>query len=385
MMREAVLDAFRAIYGRAPAYLIRAPGRANLIGEHTDYNDGFVMPLALDRALWLAVSPRDDAQMALHSLDFGGDTARFTTNQLQDESLPAWTRHVRGGWWLLGRKGYDLPGAEVVIGSEIPAGAGMSSSAAIGVAVVEAALALAGDAATTQAEKALLAVEIEHEFFHMPCGVMDQMASAAAIDGAAMLLDCRTLATMPVALPREVRVVVMNTMMTRQLTGSGYADRRRESEAAAAVLGVPALRDATLEMVEARQEALGGVGARRARHVITENARTLAMPHALMQGELEAAGRLLDASHASQRDDYEVSIDEMDAMCEIARAHPACYGARMMGGGFGGSAVGLVRADEVNGFIRDVAAAYEARTGITPEMYVGTAAPGSTVERIGEA
>ncbi|GAB4476174.1 MAG: galactokinase [Anaerolineae bacterium] len=381
-MRQKVLDAFSAVYGYAPALLVRAPGRANLIGEHTDYNDGFVMPLAVDRALWLAAAPRTDSMIRVHTLDFGGETAAFTTDQLHDPALPHWSKHVRGAWWLLGEKGQKLPGVDLVLGGDIPIGAGMSSSAAIGVAMIEAALALAGDQARSQIEKALLAVELEHRFMGIPCGVMDQIASAAGIDGAAMLLDCRSLEITPVRIPAEVRVLVMNTMKQRELAGSAYAERRRQCEEAAALLGVAALRDATAAMLDEHAERLGPVRYSRAHHVITENERTLAMRAALQAGNLRRAGTLLNASHASLRDEYEVSSIELDLMSKLARSHPGCYGARMMGGGFGGCAVGLVQAEAVEDVIRTVEAGYRQQTGLQPEFYVCSPAPGSSVERL---
>lgn len=382
-MRAQVLAAFESAYGYSPAYLVRAPGRANLIGEHTDYNDGFVMPLAIDRALWLAIAPRADSTFRVHSLDFGGEAATFSADQLQDESLPHWTQHVRGGWWLLSRKGHTLPGVDVALGGDIPIGAGMSSSAAIGVAVIEAFLAVVGSTSYNQIEKALLAVELENEFIGVPCGVMDQIASAAAIDGSAMLLDCRSLETQSVALPEESRIVVMNTLKSRELADSAYAERRTQSEEAAAILGVPALRDATMEMANAHREDLGDVRYRRARHVILENERTLAMQTALAQSDLVAAGNLLNASHASLRDDYEVSCEELDLMSELAQSHPTCYGARMMGGGFGGSAIGMVRADESDGFVKAIQTGYREKTGLTPELYICRATAGSHTERLG--
>jgi galactokinase len=379
-MRQRVIETFRAVYGHAPAFLVRAPGRANLIGEHTDYNQGYVMPLAIDQALWLAASPRPDQVLRIHSLDFGGRTVSFPVDRLEDERLPHWSRHVRGAWWLFSQKGYDPPGADIALGSRIPIGAGLSSSAAIGVAVVEAVLALLGETGTDQIEKALLAVEIEHRFLHMPCGVMDQIASAAGIEGAAMLLDCRSLETAPVPIPPGVRVVVMNTMKSRTLADSAYAQRRRECEEAAARLGIAALRDATLEMLAQQRDLLGSVRYRRARHVVTENARTLAMREALRAGRLDQAGWLLNASHASLRYDYQVSTRELDLMSELARSHPACYGARMMGGGFGGSAVALVRADGVGPFAAAVGAGYQAQLGIRPEIIVCAPSAGSSVE-----
>jgi galactokinase len=379
MMRERVLVTFREVYGRAPAFLIRAPGRANLIGEHTDYNDGFVLPLAIDRAVWLAIAPRADDVLRVHSIDFGGETACFTLDRLLDEGLPHWSGHVRGGWWLMAQKGHAPPGADIVVGGDIPIGAGMSSSAAIGVAVIEAVLAVLGDETRSQVDKALLAVELEHKFLHVPCGVMDQIASAAAIDGSAMLLDCRSLAITPVGIPAGVSVVVMNTMKSRTLNESAYGERRRECESAADALGVPALRDATMDMLEAARDKLTDVQFRRARHVVTENARTLAARAALEGGDLAEAGRLLNASHASLRDDFEVSCRELDVMSALAREHPACYGARMMGGGFGGSAVGLVRAEAVGAFVEAVAADYEAATGLAPQMTICQATAGSSV------
>lgn len=383
MMRERVLATFREVYGAEPAFLIRAPGRANLIGEHTDYNDGFVLPLAIDRAVWLAIAPRADAILAVHSIDFGGETARFPLDRLLDEGLSHWSGHVRGGWWLMRQKGHAPPGADIALGGDIPIGAGMSSSAAIGVAVIEAVLAVLGDTAHSQVDKALLAVELEHEFLHVPCGVMDQIASAAGIDGSAMLLDCRSLAITPVGLPASVSVVVMNTMKSRALTESAYGERRGECEAAADALGVPALRDATMDMLEAARGKLTDVQHRRARHVVTENARTLAARAALERDDLAEAGRLINASHASLRDDFEVSCRELDVMSGLAQAYPACYGARMMGGGFGGSAVGLVRVEAVEPFVGVVAADYEAATGLTPQMTVCKPTAGSSAARAG--
>jgi len=384
MTREKVLSQFQSVYGSTPRYVIRAPGRANLIGEHTDYNDGFVMPLAVSQALWLAVSPRPDDTIRVCSMDFENVVSSFSLSQLQDDSLPHWTKHVRGGWWFMAQRGVKLPGADIVLGGDIPIGVGMSSSAAIGVAVVEAALALSEDESYSQIEKALMAVEIEHEFMNVPCGVMDQIASAAAREGTAMLLDCRSLETTPVVIPASVLVLVMNTAKSRELAGSAYAERRRQCEEAAALMGISALRDATPEMVEAHKDRLGEIRYRRARHVVTENERTLAMQQVLEDNDLERAGDLLNASHASLRDDYQVSSRELDVMSELARSRPGCFGARMMGGGFGGCAVGLIRADAADDVISVVEAGYVAETGLSPEFYVCSPSAGSSVERTQE-
>jgi galactokinase len=382
-MRDAVESAFQQVFGHTPVGIVRAPGRVNLIGEHTDYNDGFVMPMAVDRAVWMAFTPRSDRDILIYTLDFGNHTVQLSQDQLKDDTLPHWSRHVRGAYWLLAQEGLQLPGVTVVIGSDIPAVGGMSSSAAIGVASIELGLALIHQK-RSQADKALLAVELEHQFMGMPCGVLDQMASAAAMAYSAMLLDCRTLEKQPVPLPDETRVVVMNTMKARTLVGSAYADRRRECEEAAKILGVPALRDATLEMIEENKEALGDLRYRRARHNVTENARVFAMKEALMARDLTRAGELLHASHASLRDDFEVSVRELDVMSEIAESHPGCYGARMMGGGFGGCAVGLVRKDVVEDFLAYVEPRYAEQTGLEPEFYVCQPAAGSSVEFFSE-
>lgn len=378
MIQDKVIQAYQQHYGTLPKYIVRAPGRANLIGEHTDYHEGFVMPLAVDRAVWLALSPREDDQISIYTLDFGGENTTFGRDHLRDNNLPHWTQHVRGAWWLIEhQEGKHVPGANVVIGSDIPMGTGMSSSAAIEVATIEAALILLDETSYSQAQKALLAVEIEHQFMGMPCGILDQMASAAALEGTAMLLDCRTLERTPVPLPDSVRVVVMNTMKSRELGDSGYATRRRESEEAAAILGVKVLRDATLEMLETKRDELGDVRYRRAKHIITENQRTLDMKKVLDHADLEAAGKLINASHASLRDDYEVSVRELDVMSEIAQSHTGCYGARMMGGGFGGCAVGLVREEAIEDFLAYLAPHYEEKTGLKPEFYVCIPAAGS--------
>ncbi len=381
-MREAALSTYQDVYGRPPKYLVRAPARANVIGEHTDYNDGFVMPMAVDRALWLALAPRPDDTLRVHSMDFDGEMVAFSLAKLQDDSLPHWSKHVRGAWWLTAKKGYALPGADVLIGSDIPIGAGMSSSAAIGVAVIEAVLALAEDSSNSQIDKALLAVELEHKFMGVPCGVMDQIASAAGLEGSAMLLDCRSLEIIPIPIPDGVQVLVMDTKVSRALADTAYAERRRECQEAATILEVPALRDATLELVELERSNLGETRFRRARHVVTENMRTLTMRGALKQCDLDRAGELLNASHASLRNDFEVSVRELDLMCGLAQSQSACYGARLMGGGFGGSAVALVQADGVEALTTYLEEHYAEETGLRPAFYFCSPSSGSQVEQL---
>ena len=382
-MREQVLTAFQDHFGKKPNFIVRAPGRVNLIGEHTDYNDGFVMPFAVDRAIWMAVGIRNDTHFSVYTLDYGKAEVSYDISQLKDENLPHWTAYVRGAWWLMQEKGHTLPGVDVVIGSDIPPEGGMSSSAAIGVACIEMALAVLNDSSHSQSEKALLAVEIEHNFIGLKVGVMDQMSSAAPTAAHAVLLDCRTLEMEPVSIPTDAQVLVINSNKQRQLVGSEYSTRRQQCEAAAEILGVAALRDADIKMVEAHQAQLGDIRFRRARHVVLENARTLKMKTVLEAGDVFEAGKLLNEGHFSLRDDYESSIEELDILTEIARQHDDCLGARIMGGGFGGCAVSLMKTGcNLDTFYEYVGAAYTSKTGLNPEFYLVQATPGSHVEKL---
>lgn len=379
-VRENVLTTFRERFGGEPALLARAPGRVNLIGEHTDYNDGFVLPAAIDRAIYVAARPRHDREVHFVSIDFGDQTV-FTLDALDAPDLPVWSSYPRGALWWLGDQGFAVPGFDAVMGGDIPVGAGLSSSAAVEVAMIELGLALAGESLSKQAI-ALGGVEVEHQFIGVPCGVMDQMASAMGVDGHALLIDCRSLEATPIPVPGGVSIMIMDTAKQRGLVDSEYATRRAQCEEAARVLGVPALRDATREQVEAAREQLGDLLYRRARHIVTENLRTQATAMALRSGGLKTAGQAMRESHASLRDDYEVSCRELDIMSDLANAQPGCYGARMTGGGFGGCAVALVEDGAVEAFVQAVAPAYEAETGLTPQLYVCRAAAGSGVERL---
>ena len=376
---QAVVKAFEAQIGHAPTILARAPGRINLIGEHTDYNDGFVLPMSIDRGTFVAISPRDDNQVRVISLDFDGDYT-FVLGDWHGEAHPHWTRYPRGVMWLLADKGYTLSGLNMVMGSELPIGAGVSSSASVEMAVLEALLLFLDVDVYSQADKALMGVEVEHRFVGIPCGVMDQMASAAGDAGHALLIDCRSLETELVVIPAQAAVVVMDTAKKRGLVDSEYGLRRRQCEAGARVLGVKALRDLEVSDLDAVLPKLDPVTQKRARHVVTEDARTLEAVEALRAGDLGRVGELFNASHASLRDDYEVSCTELDVIVELAQAQAGCYGARMSGGGFGGCAVALVERDRVADFIAAVAPEYEARTGLTPDLYAVSPAAGSEAQ-----
>jgi galactokinase len=377
--RARAVRAFAERFGAAPEFVARAPGRVNLIGEHTDYNDGFVFPVAIDRAVWIAGRARGDRLVHLHSLDFGDQA---TVDLAAPEHRRGhWAEYVAGMAWALADAGVPTPrGVEGVMAGNVPVGAGLSSSAALELAVARALLAAAGDEASWDPPRvARIAQRAENAWVGVNSGIMDQMISAAGRGGHALLIDCRTLETRAVPMGSEA-VVVLDTGTRRGLVDSAYNERRAQCEAAARHFGVPALRDVDAATFAARAHELDDVTRRRARHVVTENARTLAAAEALAAGDAAAAGRLMDESHASLRDDFEVSRRELDVIVELARAQPGCYGARMTGAGFGGCAVALVAPDAADALAREVAARYEAEVGITPAVYVCAPSEGASLE-----
>ncbi len=369
--------AFRKQFGISPTQCARAPGRVNLIGEHTDYNDGFVLPMAIDRDIWVAFAPRDDGQVRLWSVDFGQASAFALDVIVRDPSAP-WSDYVRGVAWALREKGLALRGMDAVIQGTVPVGAGLSSSAALEVAAGLVLLAAAGQS-IPRADLALACQRAENEFVGNRCGIMDQFVSALGRAGHALFLDCRSLEYAYVPLPAGYRVVVANSMVRRALVDSAYNERRAQCEQAARALGIRALRDADESALESARARMPEVVCRRARHVITENARVLRAVDAMRRGDAEEFGALMDASHKSLRDDYEVSCRELDALVEIARRLPGCLGARMTGAGFGGCTVNLVRADAVDAFVLALREAYRAATGLDAETYVCDAADGAGV------
>ncbi len=375
-LQTRVAQAFEARFGTLPAFVVRAPGRVNLIGEHTDYNDGFVLPMAIDRAVWIALRPRLDRRVDIHSLDLG-QSAVFSLDGLRYEQAN-WVEYLKGVAWALQDVGYRLQGWEGVISGDVPRGAGLSSSAAIELATARAFQAVSGfpwDAAAM----AKLGQRAENRWVGVNCGIMDQMISAAGLAGHALLIDCRTLDFEPAPLPSGTAVVILDTATRRGLVDSAYNERRAQCEAAALFFGVPALRDVSVEQIEARAGELDELTRRRARHVVTENARTLAAAGAMGQDDAAGLGRLMNASHVSLRDDFEVSSRELDIMVRCAQRVPACLGARMTGAGFGGCAVALVDASMAEGFAKAVVASYQASAGFTPSVYICTATNGAEV------
>ncbi len=364
----------------AEATLFRAPGRVNLIGEHTDYNDGFVMPAALEQATWVAAARRPDMTIRVHSL-MTGQTATFGLSEAEPGPRRDWSDYVRGVAVMLARAGHRLAGADMLVASDVPVGAGLSSSAALEVSIGYAMLRLAG-AEVDLAQLALACQRAENEFVGMRCGIMDQLIACLGIADHVLMIDCRSLETRPVPLDPRARLVICNTMVRHALAGSEYNRRRRDCEEAVAILSqvlpeVRALRDISCDALEAHQALLPPTVYRRCRHVVTENERVLQMAEALAKRDLARCGLLMMQSHASMRDDYEISCRELDLMVEIASRLPGVFGARMTGGGFGGSAVALVAAEAVEEFSGRVAQDYRAATGLDPAIIPCT--PGNGV------
>jgi galactokinase len=358
----------------------RAPGRVNLIGEHTDYNDGFVMPAALDFSTWVRVSPLEQHRLHIYSENFNEEVEV----DLDNPNLAArghWSDYPIGVAVEMERAGHRLRGASLRISGEVPIGSGLSSSAAIEVAT-GCALAAHSGVKIEARELALLCQRAENEFVGARVGIMDQFISLFGQSQHALLLDCRSLEFKLLPLPDNVRLIICNTMVKHELASSAYNERRAQCEAGARHLAqfypnVRALRDVTIEQLEQHRGELSDVIYRRCRHVITENTRVLAAGEALEQRDLHRFGKLMDESHVSLREDYEVSADELDLMVELAQKIDGVYGARMTGGGFGGSTVNLVREENADDFRARVAEGYERVTGLKPEIYVTNAANGA--------
>ena len=359
--------------------MFRAPGRVNLIGEHTDYNDGFVLPAAIGFSTWVTTSPRDDRIVSVFSENFS-EQIEFDLDELGPQARGHWSDYVRGVAVTLERAGHRLLGADLRIRGEVPIGSGLSSSAALEVASAFALLTNSGLTVDSR-DLAKLCQAAENEFVGIRCGIMDQFVSCHGQAGKALLLDCRSLEFKLLPMPEKARIAICNTMVKHSLGISEYNARRLECETAVRHFAqrrsdVRALRDVTETDLRLFGGDLPEVIFRRSRHVISENARVIAAGTALEQGDLVAFGDLMSLSHRSLRDDYEVSCKELDLMVELAQAVPGVYGARMTGGGFGGSTVNLIAAESVDEFKETVARGYEGATGLTPEIYICTATEG---------
>ncbi|MGA2672852.1 MAG: galactokinase [Terracidiphilus sp.] len=362
-----------------PAIFV-APGRVNLIGEHTDYAEGFVMPVAIDFATLAGISPRTDGKIVIYSENYGEEKT-FDAAALPAKASKHWSDYPIGVVAILTGEGHKIPGFSLSLWGDVPLGSGLSSSAALEVVTALAVLSLIG-ASYPGPVLARLCQRVENEFVGANCGIMDQFISANGAKDHALLLDCRDLSFKLAPIPSNVALVIANTMVKHSIAGGDYPTRRRESEAACAIInshrgGVPFLRDATLEDLEKWGHEMAPKSLLRARHVISEDLRTVAAEKALEKGDLAEVGRLMAEAHRSYSKDFEGSCVEADLMVDLAQSIPGLIGARLTGGGFGGCTINLVQQDHAKAFAEELGRRYEAKTGIVPQIHICHASGGA--------
>jgi galactokinase len=385
-LHETVVTKFRERFGKVPAHVIRAPGRVNLLGEHVDYNDGFVLPIAIDQATWLAFSPSDTNRTTLRAADLSEEVS-FMSETLsakrdsEGKPLPSWGLYPAGVMWALKEAGLAIPALQGLYASDVPRGAGLSSSASVEMAFVLAWQTLGGWKLPPM-ERALLGQKAENKYVGVNSGIMDQFASACGAQDRLLHLDCRSLEWHTLPLPNDVAIIIADTKMRRTLTSGEYNKRRADCEEAVRILreklpGIQSLRDVPAGTFNLYASQLPERVEKRARHVVEEIERTQRAIPLLEQGDMVAFGGLLNQCHASLRDLYEVSIPELDAMVEIAQNLTGCYGARLTGAGFGGCTVNLVARAQAAAFSNALALGYEMETGFLPEIYVCAASKGA--------
>ncbi|PAU37672.1 galactokinase [Vibrio coralliilyticus] len=377
-LTQAVKASFKQVLNYQPSHIIQAPGRVNLIGEHTDYNDGFVLPCAINYQTVVAAAKRDDTRVRVIAVDYDDQVDEFDlAEEITFQQDKMWANYIRGVVKFLLQRGYDIQGADLAVSGNVPQGAGLSSSAALEV-VIGQTFKVLYNLEMTQAEVALNGQQAENEFVGCNCGIMDQMISAEAMENHAMLLDCRSLETQPVSMPEDVAVMIINSNKQRGLVGSEYNTRREQCEEAARIFGVKALRDVSIEQFNAKVSELDELVAKRARHVITENDRTVEAAQALCNHDMKRMGELMAQSHASMRDDFEITVTEIDTLVEMVKEIIGDQGGvRMTGGGFGGCIVALVPPALVDEVKSAVEAKYQAATGLKESIYVCQAKDGA--------
>ena len=378
---RTVRERFRAVYGRDPRGIFRAPGRVNLIGEHTDYNDGFVMPVAIDFHCYAAVDGSAEPTLSMHSEQFQ-ETAEFKLHHLAEAPRKHWSDYIRGVGAVLEDEGYPLKGAKLLIDGRVPLGSGLSSSAAIEVATALALTSLGG-VTIPMRELARLCQRAENTYTGARCGIMDQFTSCFGKPGHALMLDCRSLEVTYLPLPPHIRLVICNTMVRHELASGEYNERRASCERVVEILRkflprVRALRDLEMEDLERYRSHISDFDFRRGRHVITENKRVHDAMAALQRADLVRFGELMYLSHESLDRDYEVSCKELNLMVQLARKIEGVYGARMTGGGFGGCTINLVESKATQAFQTNIAREYEKMTGLSPHIVVTGASEGAS-------
>jgi galactokinase len=379
MLLGSFQQRFCELYADHPA-VFRAPGRVNLIGEHTDYNDGFVMPAALGFSTWVGINKRDDGRLRVYSTHFD-ESVEFRVDALAGPPTHHWSDYVRGVAATLRASGHTISGANLLIESDVPLGAGLSSSAALEVSTALA-LTWASGIKIDDLEVVKLCQRAEHEYAGTRCGIMDQFISKFGRADHALMLDCRTLNYELLPVPADVSIVICNSMVRHALAAGEYNLRRRDCEEGVRVLRefrpkIKALRDVSVTDLERFEDELAPRVYLRCRHIVTENERTLLAANALRSNDVQRFGELMYGSHRSLRDDFEVSCSELDALVDVAKQCDGVYGARMTGGGFGGCTVNLVANDAVEEFRLHVTDGYKKATGKVPAIYVCRAADGA--------
>jgi galactokinase len=384
--KDIATQTFRKRFRKDPAHISLAPARVNILGEHVDYNDGFVMPAAIDRATCIAFAPADSDRHTVVAADFSQEAA-FTPESISSKTgadrapLVEWARYPAGVAWALSEAGLAVPAMDAVVTSNVPRGAGLSSSASVEMAFGIAWQTLGGWSLPPM-QMALLGQKAENKYVGVNCGIMDQFASACGVADRLLLLDCRSLEWQTLPIPENIAIVIADTSVRRKLTASGYNERRQACEDAVKILskdltGIKALRDVSVEDFNRLCNQLPAVVEKRARHVVEEVERSRRAIPLLEQGHIQEFGQIMNECHASLRDLYEVSVPELNTMAEIAQSLPGCYGARLTGAGFGGCTVNLVEKSSVEKFAAELASRYQTRTGLKPEIYICHASDGA--------
>ena len=374
--KESVLNFYKNKYGNAPEYLVRAPGRVNLIGEHTDYNEGYVMPLAINYAVWIAFSQIIEPEVHLHSIDFDQNVVISINKELTKGE--GWSEYLKGLINIYKHSKFKIFGWKGIIAGNVPIGAGLSSSAALTLALTRV-FAKVSNLDWDPRQMARICQLAENQWVGVNCGIMDQMISASGQADHVTLIDCRSLKTSPVPLPEEVRVVILDTCTRRGLVDSAYNERRKQCESVASYFGKKTLRDVSYKQLNEAKAKIDYTQFKRARHVVQENERVLDCAESLRLENLEHVGKLMNASHISLRDDFEVSSIALDLIVENALKAPGCYGARMTGAGFGGCAVALVETKKTEDFVKKVLKSYHTSTGKKALLYVCKASEGTSI------
>ena len=381
---DSLITEFKRHFHTEPSHMSLGPGRVNLIGEHTDYNDGFVLPIALKRDVRLVMRPRTDRRVRLYSLEYDS-WSEFSLDSLATRSKNHWENYVQGVAWVLAEKGHRLNGLDALISGNVPKASGLSSSAALEVATAGAFLAASNlQGQIPGPELAQIAQRAENEFVGVNCGIMDQFISVLGADDHALLIDCRSLEYELISMPTDASIVIGNTKASRSLATSAYNERRSQCEEGVALLQtvlptITALRDVTSQQLAEHRDLLPTLIHQRCHHVVTENERVLEAVGAFRSGDLGRAGHLMSASHASLRNDYAVSSDALDIMVDTMASTEGCYGARLTGAGFGGCAVALVKPGCEQAVADAIFVEYPKATSIWPEVYTTTASCGASV------